>query len=206
MKKNKYKVYYSNKDNNSKKLIKLINDYNINENFKLINIEKRKKIPSFVKGIPLIVYKNNIDKFREFYIGFNNIMSYLNMIYNFEYLNEYLNENMLDNKDVEYLNEHENDNQSNIIDNMSNLSESAPELKESIENLENITNSFDETSKKINEMMINIEEKDNTLGKLIYEDSLYININGVALDLRALIKDVQENPTKYMKAYFQGKK
>ena len=52
----------------------------------------------------------------------------------------------------------------------------------------------------------NIEKKNNTLGNLIYEDSLYININGVALDLRDLIKDIKENPTKYMKAYFQGKK
>ena len=54
--------------------------------------------------------------------------------------------------------------------------------------------------------MNNIEQKNNTLGKLLNEDSLYVNINGVALDLRDLIKDVKENPAKYMKAYFQGKK
>jgi len=95
---------------------------------------------------------------------------------------------------------------STIIDNMKILSKSAPELKETIENLKEITDSFDETSKDINQMIDNIEKKNNTLGKLLYEDSLYVNINGVALDLRDLIKDVKENPTKYMKAYFQGKK
>ena len=89
---------------------------------------------------------------------------------------------------------------------MNSLSDSTPELKEIIENLRNITDSFDSSSKDINEMIMNIEKKNNTLGKLIYEDSLYININGVALDLRDLIKDIKENPTKYMKAYFQGKK
>ena len=55
-------------------------------------------------------------------------------------------------------------------------------------------------------MIMNIESKNNTIGKLIYEDSLYINVNGVALDLRDLIQDIKQNPTKYMKAYFQGKK
>ena len=95
---------------------------------------------------------------------------------------------------------------SSIIDNMKILSNSTPELKETIENLKEITNSFDETSRDINRMIDNIEKKNNTLGKLLYEDSLYVNINGVALDLRGLIQDIKENPTKYMKAYFQGKK
>ncbi len=95
---------------------------------------------------------------------------------------------------------------SSIINNMKVLSESAPELKQTINNLKEITDSFDETSKDITKMMNNIEQKNNTLGKILYEDSLYVNINGVALDLRDLIKDVKENPAKYMKAYFQGKK
>ena len=93
-----------------------------------------------------------------------------------------------------------------IIGNMEVLSQSAPDLKETIENLKNTTLSFDEISKDLNKMVSNLENKNNTLGKLIYEDSLYTNINGVALDLRDLIKDIKENPTKYMKAYFQGKK
>ena len=96
-----------------------------------------------------------------------------------------------------------NNDIANILD---NISEGAPDLKEAIKNLNNITQSFDSTSKNINQIIENIEKKNNTLGKLIYEDSLYTNINGVALDLRALIQDVKDNPTKYMKAYFQGKK
>ena len=93
-----------------------------------------------------------------------------------------------------------------IIGNMEVLSQSAPDLKETIENLKKTTLSFDEISKDLNKMVSNLENKNNTLGKLIYEDSLYTNINGVALDLRDLIKDIKENPAKYMKAYFQGKK
>ena len=93
-----------------------------------------------------------------------------------------------------------------IIGNMEVLSQSAPDLKETIENLKKTTLSFDEISKDLNKMVSNIENKNNTLGRLIYEDSLYTNINGVALDLRDLIKDIKENPAKYMKAYFQGKK
>jgi len=95
---------------------------------------------------------------------------------------------------------------SSIVENMKVLSNSAPELSQAIDNLKDITASFEETSNDINKMIANIEKKNNTLGKLLYEDSLYMNINGVALDLRNLIKDVKENPTKYMKAYFQGKK
>ena len=105
-----------------------------------------------------------------------------------------------------FLKDKMNQDVSDIIDNMKTLSESAPELKETIENLKDITDSFDKSSKEINKMISSIEEKNNTLGKLIYEDSLYVNINGIALDLRSLIKDVKDNPAKYMKAYFQGKK
>jgi len=105
-----------------------------------------------------------------------------------------------------FLKDKMNQDVSDIIDNMKTLSGSAPEFKKTIENLKDITDSFDKSSKEINKMISSVEEKNNTLGKLIYEDSLYVNINGVALDLRSLIQDIKDNPTKYMKAYFQGKK
>ena len=95
---------------------------------------------------------------------------------------------------------------SDIINNISVLSESTPELKNAIANLNNIGISIDETSQSVNLLVKSLQEKNNTLGKLFYEDSLYVNINGVALDLRSLIQDIKENPAKYMKAYFQGKK
>ena len=87
----------------------------------------------------------------------------------------------------------------NIINNLNLLSNSAPELKNTIENL-NIS------SKDIKNIINNLENNDGTLGNLINNDSLYNNINGIALDLRELIKDVKENPTKYMKAYWKGRK
>jgi len=41
---------------------------------------------------------------------------------------------------------------------------------------------------------------------LLKDESLYDNLNEVVDNTNDLINDVKENPTKYVKAYWQGRK
>ena len=92
---------------------------------------------------------------------------------------------------------------SNIIENMNTLSEAAPEVKGLIENLNTTSESFEKSAKSIDDIITNMENKDNTLGKLLYEDSLYVNLNGLIVDLRVLVQDMHTDPGKYMKSIFK---
>ena len=160
----------------------------------LLGEDEKDKIRNIIKNIESLT--NNIDEFSNIssdLISENDKNNLKDLINNFNLISETLKKE-LDGDVV------------NIIDNLNSLSNSSPELKEVITNLNSITKSLDKSSVSINDMLTKIESKDNTLGKLIYNDSLYLNVNGVALDLRELIQDIKENPTKYMKAYFQGKK
>ena len=48
---------------------------------------------------------------------------------------------------------------------------------------------------------------DVVLGALMLnDDELYKNVNGLVLDERLLLEDVKENPTKYLRAWFEAKK
>jgi phospholipid/cholesterol/gamma-HCH transport system substrate-binding protein len=51
-----------------------------------------------------------------------------------------------------------------------------------------------------------LENGDGTLGKLVNEEILHDNMNNLVNDVRGLIKDFKNNPTRYMKAYWKGKK
>ena len=44
------------------------------------------------------------------------------------------------------------------------------------------------------------------MGKLISDSALYENMNNLVDEMRALVDDIKENPTKYMKAYRKSKK
>jgi hypothetical protein len=41
---------------------------------------------------------------------------------------------------------------------------------------------------------------------MLNDDELYKNVNGLVLDARLLLEDVKENPTKYLRAWFEAKK
>ena len=59
---------------------------------------------------------------------------------------------------------------------------------------------------KLDNILYKIEIGDGTIGKLINDDVLHNNINNLVDELRFLVQDVKDNPVKYMKAYWRGKK
>jgi len=41
---------------------------------------------------------------------------------------------------------------------------------------------------------------------LLNDDSAYNNMDSLFIDIRTIVSDFKENPTKYLKAYFKAKK
>ena len=75
-----------------------------------------------------------------------------------------------------------------------------------MEDLPNLAMKLDGISSALKNIVEDINSGEGTLSKLIKGDQLHENLNGAISDFRLLMDDVKNNPTKYMKAYFQAKK
>jgi phospholipid/cholesterol/gamma-HCH transport system substrate-binding protein len=109
-----------------------------------------------------------------------------------------------------------------ILDNIesitTNLKDNSKSISDAINNIANISDTIRkanlsatlENTRKTLEMTSSIFEKVNTgkgtLGMLVNNDSLYINLNSTAQSLDALIKDLKENPKRYVHFSMFGKK
>ena len=89
----------------------------------------------------------------------------------------------------------------NILNNFSNLSDTLAktQLKSAVANADN-------TLKELNSLLAKINEGQGTLGKLAKNDSLYNNLNKSADDLDKLLKDLKENPKRYVHFSLFGRK
>jgi phospholipid/cholesterol/gamma-HCH transport system substrate-binding protein len=86
-----------------------------------------------------------------------------------------------------------------ILDNVKTVTDKSDELSTTISGLRKST-------EKLNEIFDKLKKAEGTLGKLINDDTIHDNMNSLITDIRALVKDFKNNPTKYMKAYWKGKK
>ena len=104
---------------------------------------------------------------------------------------------------LELLMEEQSDNISMAIENISDFTVDLPEVSSKISTL----------SAKIEKIVDNINNGEGTLAKLIDDDQLYAeitglvsNANGLITEARSFTKDVQDNPKKYIRAYFAAKR
>ena len=67
-------------------------------------------------------------------------------------------------------------------------------------------NAFSASMQTLQKLVTAMDKGEGTLGKLLKDETLYENLNEVADNAKDLINDVKENPTKYVKAYWQGRK
>lgn len=89
----------------------------------------------------------------------------------------------------------------NALTNFSNLSDSLSKAR-----LSSAVNNADNTLRELNVLMAKINQGQGTLGKLAKNDSLYNNLNKSAEDLDKLLKDLKENPKRYVHFSIFGKK
>jgi len=95
---------------------------------------------------------------------------------------------------------------SEILTGFKNISDQSEGLKEAITNLKSSSESLNSSSKKFESILDKIDSGEGTLGKMVNNPGLYDNMNELSQDGRELLKDFKDNPTKYMKAYWKGKK
>ena len=80
------------------------------------------------------------------------------------------------------------------------------DFSKAIDNVNKVANNFSDISKQLGDFSEKINDN-STISKLLHEDDeLYQESLGLIKDLRKLTNDLQSNPTKYMKAYWKGKK
>lgn len=94
-----------------------------------------------------------------------------------------------------------NEQLTNILGNFSEISDSVnkADIKTTITNANKTLAEFSEISQKIN-------SGEGTVGMLIHNDSLYMNLNKLATDLDSLVIDLNENPKRYVHFSLFGKK
>ena len=95
---------------------------------------------------------------------------------------------------------------SQILAGFKNVSDQSEDLKQAIINLKSSSESLNLSSKKFENILTKIDSGEGTLGKMINDPALYDNLNALSKDGRELVQDIKDNPTKYMKAYWKGKK
>jgi phospholipid/cholesterol/gamma-HCH transport system substrate-binding protein len=84
----------------------------------------------------------------------------------------------------------------------------ATQFTDSLKNLELAVTlgKFELLLDNLNVSIENMKEGQGTMGKLMHDDSLYINLNNTARDLDKLLVDLQENPGRYVQISMFGKK
>ena len=86
-----------------------------------------------------------------------------------------------------------------ILDKMESFSNKLEPASEGLE-------SFEKSMATLQILIEGMNEGKGSLGKLLKDETLYDNLNEVVDNTNDLINDVKENPTKYVKAYWQGRK
>lgn len=89
----------------------------------------------------------------------------------------------------------------NALTNFSNLSDTLAKAR-----LASAINNADNTLRELNSLMSRINQGQGTLGKLAKSDSLYNNLNKSAEDLDKLLKDLKDNPKRYVHFSIFGRK
>ena len=122
---------------------------------------------------------------------------------------------------IDFINEEDKNNLHNLLlninqitNNLSILIEDKSEsIKSSIDQFNIVMNKLPAISTELNDAIISvknivnkIENGEGTISRLVQNDEFYNNINGLVTDSRKLINDVRDNPTKYLRAYFEAKK
>lgn len=95
----------------------------------------------------------------------------------------------------------------NTLQNLNDLSgENKEKLTALIENLEatsaeleTLSTGLNETNLTLNEVLTKINNGEGTLGKMVNDPSLYNNIDSLSVNLNQLIKNMTDDPGKYMK-------
>lgn len=95
-----------------------------------------------------------------------------------------------------------------LIASLSGLSEKflsiADKVDSTMVDINSITNTLDRSDigglvESLNKLLVNIEDPDGTIGKLLSDCSVYDSVDELLTDVDDLVKKIKENPKKYLK-------
>ena len=93
-----------------------------------------------------------------------------------------------------------------MLEDFKQVTDKSADLSETITLLKDASESFNESAEKLNNVLSKIDNSEGTIGKLINDPSLYNNTSSLVEEMQQFVKDIKENPGKYMKAYRKSKK
>ncbi|SRR6056297_79790 len=107
-------------------------------------------------------------------------------------------------KNTKEISENLKNNNDNIDNTLNNVSAITDSLKQA--NLHNTLGKLENTLTRTDSILNKINRGEGSLGLLVNNDSLYNNLNSTSKDLDILIKDIKENPGRYINvSVFGGK-
>ena len=114
-------------------------------------------------------------------------------------------------KSAEVLNRILNTNESKLEGSLKNfevLTSNFAQLSDSLNNagLGRTLASLEATIANLNSLMARIEKGDGTLGKMMKDEELYVNLNNASRELDLLLQDFRLNPKRYVNVSVFGKK
>ena len=93
-----------------------------------------------------------------------------------------------------------------MLDDLKQVTDKSNELSTAITELKNSSASFAKVTVKLDNILEKIDNGEGTMGKLISDAALYDNMNNLVNEMRAFVKDIKDNPGKYLKLWRKSKK
>lgn len=72
-------------------------------------------------------------------------------------------------------------------------------LDNSLKRIESLSTELEKTGASLNEILVKVNNGEGTLGKLVNNPSLYNNLDSLSAEMKLLIKNINEDPRKYLK-------
>lgn len=88
-----------------------------------------------------------------------------------------------------------------IISNVNNISDSLAQA-----NIRTLVSNAQSTIDNVNRLIADVNRGQGTVGQLMQNDSIYTNLNNTIESLDLLVKDIKENPSRYVNVTIFGKK
>ena len=84
-----------------------------------------------------------------------------------------------------------------LAENMDNtLTDTRPDIKESMSEIKILTYRLDSLTMNLNQFVLDTKDTNSTVGKLLYDDKFYNNLNKTVLSIDKLVKEIKEKGIK----------
>ncbi len=84
------------------------------------------------------------------------------------------------------------------VDQKGNISEGVKSIRVTAKTMEEASGKFKDASTSIENVFKRLEKGDGTIGKLMYDDRLYVHLDSMVLNINELVKDLKANPKRYV--------